>query len=68
MPKYSIAFHPSSNNFIHKIVEMDSEESAIRFFFKNYVEDGYTSDDEGFAYFSEDFNDTEDPLGSIITI
>ena len=68
MPQYSIAFHSSRNNFIHKLVEMDSRDSALRFFFTNYLDDEYTKDSEGFNYFSEDFNDPDSPMGSILEI
>jgi hypothetical protein len=68
MPKFAIAFHSPQDNFVHKIVEMDTREAAVNFFFHNYVGDEYTKDDEGYNYFSEDFNDSDSPLGSIIDI
>jgi len=68
MPRFAIAFHSPGDNLIHKVVEMDSEESALRFFFTNYLGDKYTKDDEGYNYFSEDFHDNDEPLGSIMEI
>ena len=68
MPRYAIAFHNQGVEFIHKIVEMDSEEAALRFFFQTYVSSGYTSDEEGYVYFREDFHDVDDPLGGIVEI
>ncbi len=68
MPRYAIAFHYPSDNIIHKVVEMDSEGSALRFFFSNYLCDKYTKDDEGYNYFIEDFHDPDEPLGSIMEI
>ena len=68
MPRYAIAFHYPGDNIIHKVVEMDSEESALRFFFSNYLSDRYTTDDEGYNYFSEDFHDQDGPPVSIMEI
>jgi hypothetical protein len=42
-----------------------ARDSALRFFFNQYVTSGYTQDSEGFSYFKEDFSDAENPLGSI---
>lgn len=47
---------------------MDSRESALRFFFNQYVSQGYSKDNEGFSYFKEDFLDAENPLGSILEV
>ena len=47
---------------------MDSQEAALRYFFDTYIEDTYTKDSEGYAYFSEDFYDPDDPLGDILQI
>ena len=68
MPRYAVAFHSSQSTFVHKVIEMDSKESALRFFFNSFVEDDYTKDDEGFNYFSEDFGDSGNPQGSILEI
>jgi len=53
---------------IHKIVEMDSRESALKFFFQQYVLQGYSQDVEGYGYFLEDFNAPDEPLGSMIEV
>ena len=66
MPRYAIAFHLPGENLVHKVVDMDSEESALRFFYSNYLGEKYTKDDEGFNYFAEDFNDPDNPLGNIL--
>lgn len=65
MPRYSIAFITPKPSLLHHVVEMDSRDSALRFFFNQYVTNGYTKDSEGFSYFKEDFSDPENPLGSI---
>lgn len=47
---------------------MDSRESALRFFFNQFVNHGYSQDSEGFSYFKEDFSDSDNPLGSILEV
>lgn len=68
MPKYAIAFASSKPAIVHQVVEMDSRESALRYFFNQYIGEGYSKDSEGFSYFKDDFSDPENPLGSIIEI
>jgi hypothetical protein len=68
MPKYAIAFHSTDGLFHHKIIEMDTKESALRFFFTNHIENEYTPDEEGYNYFREDFLDPDTPLGNILDI
>jgi hypothetical protein len=68
MPRYAIAFHYPGDSIILKAVELDSEESALRFFFNNFLGERYTKDDEGYNYFMEDFSDSDEPLGSIVEI
>ena len=68
MPRYAIAFISPKPALIHQVVEMDSRESALRFFFNQYVSQGYSKDTEGFSYFKEDFDDSENPLGSIVEV
>ena len=68
MPRYSIAFITPKPSLIHQVVEMDSRESALRFFFNQFVTYGYSQDSEGFSYFKEDFSDSENPLGSMVEI
>ncbi len=68
MPKYAIAFITPKPSLMHQVVEMDSRESALRFFFNQFITSGYSQDNEGFSYFKEDFSDPESPLGSILEI
>jgi len=68
MPKYAIAFITPKPSLVHQVVEMDSRESALRFFFNQFISSGYSQDNEGFSYFKEDFSDPESPLGSILEI
>ena len=68
MPKYAIAFRSSESKFYHKLVELETENAALRFFFTNYVNDNYTKNEEGFNYFSEDFNDPDEPMGNILEV
>jgi hypothetical protein len=68
MPRYAIAFISPKPSLIHQVVEMDSRESALRYFFNQYVGQGYSQDNEGFSYFKEDFADPENPLGSILEV
>jgi hypothetical protein len=68
MPRYAIAFISPKPSLIHQVVEMDSRESALRFFFNQYVTQGYSQDSEGFSYFKEDFHDGENPLGNILEV
>jgi hypothetical protein len=68
MPRYSIAFITPKPSLIHQVVEMDSRDSALRFFFNQFVSHGYSQDSEGFSYFKEDFGDAENPLGSMLEI
>ena len=68
MPRYAIAFISPKPGLIHQVVEMDSRESALRYFFNTYVSQGYSQDSEGFSYFKEDFADAENPLGNILEI
>ena len=68
MARYSIAFVSAKPSLIHKVVEMDSQESALHFFFKQHVTQGYTQDAEGYSYFLEDFKSPEEPMGSILEV
>lgn len=68
MPRYSIAFTTAKPSLIHKVVEMDSREAALRFFFQRHIGQSYTQDPEGYSYFLEDFNNPDEPLGSILEV
>ena len=68
MPKYAIAFISPKPSLIHQVLEMDSRDAALRFFFNQYVMQGYSKDAEGYSYFKEDFQDGDSPLGSILEV
>ena len=69
MPRYAIAFVTAKPALIHRLVEMDSRDAALRSFFHDHaVPEGYTDDTEGYAYFLEDFNNPEEPMGSILEV
>ena len=69
MPRYAIAFVTAQPSLIHQWVEMDSRDAALRQFFQQHAAaHGYTPDNEGFAYFLEDFNGPEEPMGSILEV
>ena len=68
MPRYAIAFVSPKSSIIHHVVEMDSRESALRFFFNSFVDTEYSKDAEGYSYFKEDFADPKAPMGSILEI
>jgi hypothetical protein len=69
MPRYAISFVTAKPALIHQLVEMDSRDSALRAFFRDHaVAHGYTDDTEGYAYFLEDFNNPEEPMGSILEV
>ena len=67
MPRYSIAFVTAKSSLVHRVVELDSQEAALRTFFQQHVS-GYTQDEEGYAYFLEDFQNPQEPMGSILEI
>ena len=68
MPRYAIAFNTRSKEFLHRVVEMDSREAALRYFFQNFLSEEYSKDEEGYSYFFEDFSDPESPQGSILEV
>ncbi len=68
MPRYAVAFVTAKSALIHKVVEMDSQETALRSFFEQHVAQGYTQDAEGYSYFLEDFKGADEPMGSILEI
>ncbi len=68
MPKYVIAFMNADSLLIHQLVELDTRDAALRFFFQNYAATGYSNDEEGFNYFKEDFFESDKPAGSILDL
>ena len=68
LARFVIAHHSESSGNTQKIVEIETKEAALRFYFDNFVDEDYSADAEGFAYFKDDFFDEEKPHGSIIEI
>ncbi len=70
MPRFAVAFitPSSSGKLIHKIMEGEDKDSALKTFFNESVSEFYSSDEQGFHYFKEDFFDENTPGGSIIEI
>lgn len=69
MPRYALAFITPKSTLVHALVEMDSREAALRSFFQDHLAgEHYTADDEGYAYFSEDFKNPEELQGSILEV
>ena len=68
MSKFSIAFvAPAENSQLkHRIIEGPDQESALKSFFTEETAEYYSSDDQGYFYFKEDFFDQSIPAGSII--
>ncbi len=70
MPKFSIAFISSAEQkpLRHRIIEAEDRESALKTFFSEEVNEFYSSDDQGYYYFKDDFTDKSAGLGSVIQI
>ena len=70
MPRFAVAFVTPSKNgrLIHRIIEGESKDSALKQFFTESVNDFYSTDAQGFHYFKEDFFDDVSPGGSIIEL
>ena len=69
MPRYAIAFVTPKPSLVHALVEMDSRDAALRAFFRDHAAiHGYTNDAEGYAYFLEDFNNPDEPMGGMIEV
>ncbi len=68
MPKYAIAFIvPVEKHALrHSIIEGQDKESALKEFFKSQISDFYSTDEQGFFYFKEDFFDADTGAGSIL--
>jgi guanylate kinase len=68
MPKYAIAFiSPAETNELrHSIIESPDKDTALRQFFAQEVSELYSSDEQGYYYFREDFYDELVRSGSII--
>lgn len=68
MPRYAIAFVTAKPSLIHQLVSMDSREAALRYFFKQYIGDAYSQDEEGYAYFKDDFFNADSPMGHVLEV
>ena len=70
MPRYAIAFVAPTQNgqLIHRIIENESRDSALKIFFSESVSEFYSNDDQGYHYFKDDFFDDANPGGSIIEV
>ncbi len=70
MLSFSIAFiaPDEKGSLIHKVVDADDEQSAMKLFFAEKAVKYYSNDDQGFYYFKEDFSHPKEPAGSIIKI
>jgi len=70
MPKFSIAFIlPSKDNALrHRVQSGDTQDAALRQFFKEEVSDYYSNDEQGYYYFKEDFFEETSNSGSIIQV
>jgi DTW domain-containing protein YfiP len=62
--RFAIAFSPEDKRIALKIIEAANAKEALRSFFDYFVE-GYSKDSEGYAWFSDDF---EDGMGVIVEI
>ena len=70
MPRFAVAFvTPStSGQLIHRIVEAENRDGALKAFFNEFASEFYSSDEQGFHYFKEDFFDEATQGGSIIDL
>ena len=67
MPRFIVSFFSDSQGIRSHLVEADSKDLALRRFFDEHVAD-YSKDSEGFAYFREDFGDSDRPLGAMVEL
>jgi len=70
MPRFAVAFVTPSENgqLLHRLIESDDKESALRSFFKELSREFYSDDEQGYHYFKEDFFDEVSAGGSLIEI
>ena len=70
MSRFAIAFvAPSVNSqLVHRIIDGENKETALRSFFNESVSEFYSNDEQGFHYFKDDFFDDTAPSGSIIEL
>ena len=70
MPRFAIAFVTPSHSglLVHRIIEGENKDSALKAFFTESVSEFYSNDEQGFHYFKEDFFDETAPGGSLIEL
>ncbi len=68
MPKFSIVFIAPSevSTLKHRIITASDKDSALKEFFEEEATSFYSTDEQGFYYFKEDFFDRKNPSGSVI--
>lgn len=64
MPRYALSFYSDRLGVISKVLEANSKDEAMKTFFDLFIAD-YSKDLEGFAWFKEDFEDPDKPLGAV---
>ncbi len=67
LARFVISHYSEAQGLVQKVVELDTQEAALRFYFEQYIEE-YSNNDEGYLYFKEDFFDSSKPNGSITEI
>lgn len=70
MPRFAIAFVTPSeqSRLLHRILESENKETALRSFFNESAREFYSNDEQGYHYFKEDFFDDVSVGGSIIEV
>lgn len=70
MPRFAVAFVTPSENgqLLHRLIESEDKETALRSFFKEFAREFYSEDEQGYHYFKEDFYDEVSAGGSLIEI
>jgi len=67
MPRFVLSFFSDTHGLCSRLIEAEHEDGALRVFFDRHIGD-YSKDNEGFAYFREDFFDEKRPVGTIVEI
>ena len=68
MKRLSVAFISPGSNLVHRIIEAESQDAALKQFFDTVNFVSYSRDQAGFDFFKEDFFDGDMPSGSILEI
>lgn len=67
LARFLIAFYNDETGNSQKLIEAETETQALEVFFNEGVP-VYSADDEGFAFFKDDFFDAQTPMGAIYEI